>query len=346
VRKKARPAATATLTGVVTGVPSRRYVVSSAVGAAANGSNVVIGANLPSKDEMATAAVTTVHEALRPRLFGIAYRMLGSAAEAEDVVQEAFLRLHQAARDGAQIRSPAGFLVATATRLGIDQLRSARVRREQYVGPWLPEPLLVGPAEAVARVETAEALSLAFLLLLERLSPTERAAFVLREAFGYGYDEIARILDATEPSCRQLVARARRRVREPRQRFTAAPARPEELAGRFLAAAERGDTAGLIAMLADDAAAYFDGGGRAPAPRQTVRGAAAIARVLVGLAEKARRDGLAIVPIAVNGQPGFAVRDPSGALITVAALAFAADRVAAVYAVANPEKLGRDATEE
>src|SRR5688500_13614017 len=119
---------------------------------------------------MAAAAVTTAHEALRPRLFGIAYRMLGSAVEAEDVVQEAFLRLHQAERDGVEVRSPAGFLVAAATRLGIDQLRSARVRREQYVGPWLPEPLLVGSAEAVARVETAEALSLAFMLLIERLS--------------------------------------------------------------------------------------------------------------------------------------------------------------------------------
>ena len=291
-------------------------------------------------DEMAPAAVTTALDEPRPRLFGLAYRMLGSAAEAEDVVQEAFLRLHRGERAGAEVRSPEGVLVTATTRLSIDQLRSARARREQYVGPWLPEPLLVGPNEAVERVETAEALSYAFLLLLERLSPTERAAFVLREAFGYGYGEIALILDATEPSCRQLVARARRRVREPGRRFEARSAHRDELAARFLAAARAGDTAGLVAMLADDAVAYFDGGGRAPAPREPVHGATAVARVLVGLAAKARRDGLAIAPADVNGDPGFAVRDPSGALVTVAVLALAAERVAAIYAVANPAKLG------
>ena len=201
---------------------------------------------------MTDDAVTAFQE-LRPLLFSIAYRMLGSVAEAEDVVQETFVRYHRSLEEGTAIESPKAYLSATATRLAIDQLRSARVRRERYVGTWLPEPLVTdAEPDASEHAETADSLSLAFLVVLESLSPVERAVFLLREVFDYGYGEIAAVVGKTEDNTRQLAVRARRRVDERRPRFEATRRRRDELAARFFAAAERGDMDGLVSMLAAD----------------------------------------------------------------------------------------------
>ena len=217
------------------------------------------------------------YEELRPLLFSIAYRMIGSVSEAEDIVQEAFLRIHRAEAEGTRIESPKAYLSAVTTRLSIDHLKSARVRREQYFGQWLPEPLLTDDAapDAAAHAETADSLSTAFLVLLESLTPVERAVFLLREVFDYGYDEIARIVDRTEDNCRQLYVRARRHVDEGRPRFEASRKHRDELVERFFAAAERGDLAALEEMLAADVVVYGDGGGKAPSWPQPISGASA-----------------------------------------------------------------------
>src|SRR4029079_2468173 len=214
------------------------------------------------------------YEELRPLLFSIAYRMIGSVSEAEDIVQEAFLRIHRAETEGTTIDSPKAYLSAVTTRLGIDHLKSGRRRREQYLGEWLPEPLLTdeGSPDAAAHAETADSLSTAFLVLLESLTPVERAVFLLREAFEYGYDEIARIVERSEENCRQLYVRARRHVDEGRPRFEADRKHRDELVERFFAAAERGDLAALEEMLADDVMVYGDGGGKARA-QDAVQGA-------------------------------------------------------------------------
>src|SRR4051812_18809031 len=186
-----------------------------------------------------------LYEELRPKAFAIAYRMLGSASSAEDVVQEAFLRLHRESASGTAIESPEAYLATVVTRLGIDELRSARARREQYVGEWLPEPIVTaGDDDPAQRAEVADSLSLAFLVLLERLSPEQRAVFLLRDVFDYGYDEIAGIVGKSEPAVRQLAVRARRHVDEGRPRFEASADRRERLAERFFAAVEEGDLAG------------------------------------------------------------------------------------------------------
>src|SRR5918992_1114130 len=226
--------------------------------------------------------VADLYEELRPLMFAIAYRMLGSVSDAEDIVQEAFLRFHRETRAGARIDSPKAYLSAVTTRLGIDHLRSARVRRESYVGPWLPEPLITDEDAAVTRhAETADTLSMAFLLLLESLSPVERAVFLLREVFDYGYDEIAAIVGKSEVNCRQIAARARQHVEEGRPRFEASRRRREELGQRFFAAAEEGDVQGLVRMLAEDVVVYGDGGGRVPgAARQPIHGEDKASRLL------------------------------------------------------------------
>jgi RNA polymerase sigma-70 factor, ECF subfamily len=278
---------------------------------------------------------------LRPRLFGIAYRMLGGAAEAEDVVQEAFLRLHRAQEEGTAVDNPPAFLTTVATRLAIDQLRSARARRERYVGPWLPEPLLADERDVGEHAELAESLSMAFLVVLERLSPVERAVFLLHDVFGYGYDEVAAIVAKSEANCRQLAARARRHVAEGRPRFDASPARRDELAARFLAACEEGDLDGLLGLLAEDAAAYFDAGGKAPAPPRPIFGRAQVARVLIGIAANVARLGYRAVPSRVNGQPGAVFLDGSGAAVGVVEVDVADGAVSAVRAVTNPDKLAR-----
>src|SRR5918912_3410233 len=236
---------------------------------------------------------------LRRLAFAIAYRMLGSVAEAEDVAQETLLRLH----DADDVRNEEAFVTTVSTRLALDVLRSARVRREAYPGSWLPEPLV--DAEAPARVEDEENVSLAFLVLLERLTPDERAVLVLREAFDLGFGEIADILGKSQAACRQLLSRARRRVEAGRPRFDPDPAERDALARRFLAAARDGDLDGLVALLAPDVVLTGDGGGKAGAIPRPMVGAAAVARALVTFYGQSREWGLTLLPARVNGQPGF-----------------------------------------
>jgi RNA polymerase sigma-70 factor (ECF subfamily) len=277
----------------------------------------------------------------RPRLVGLAYRMLGSVGEAEDVAQEALLRLHQATRRGEEIASAPAWLTAVATRLAIDQLRSARVRREAYVGPWLPEPLVADAGEdAAMRVELDETLSMAFLVLLERLGPVERAVFVLREAFGYGYDEIAGILGRSEDSCRQLFSRARRRIAEGRPRFEASRAQREELAARFLDAAERGELGELVTLLAADATFVGDGGGKATAVARPLHGAERVARFIAGLMRRGTRMGVTVRRTDINSQPGIVTLDPDGRVISAMSFAIADGALQSIHSVVNPDKLG------
>lgn len=278
-----------------------------------------------------------VYEKLRPLLFSIAYRMLGSASEAEDIVQEAFLRFHRAQEEGERIDSPRAWLSAVTTRLSIDQLRSARVRRETYTGTWLPEPLLT--ADEPDHAETADSLSMAFLVLLESLSPVERAVFLLREVFDYPYGEIAEVIGKSEVATRQLAVRARRHVEERKPRFEADRKRREELASRFFAAAEEGDTAGLMNLLADDVVLYGDGGGKAPALARPLYGAQRVAKTLVNWTKQAARAGLSFELTAVNGEPGAVARDADGRVVSVLSLHIADGVVESVRSVVNPDKL-------
>jgi RNA polymerase sigma-70 factor, ECF subfamily len=281
-----------------------------------------------------------VFQDLRPLLFSIAYRMLGSVAEAEDVVQETFIRYHRALEDGTDIESPKAYLSATATRLAIDNLRSARVRRERYVGTWLPEPLVTDTEEDVAQhAETADSLSLAFLVVLESLSPVERAVFLLREVFDYRYDEIASVVGKTEDNTRQLAVRARRRVDERRPRFEASRRQRAELAERFFAAVDNGDTEGLVEMLAADVVLYGDGGGKAPAIPRPLYGRKRVAKALAGWGVQGKRVAVEIDPVEINGQPGARAVTADGRLLSVLALDIADGVVQAVHSIINPEKL-------
>jgi RNA polymerase sigma-70 factor (ECF subfamily) len=248
-------------------------------------------------------------EALRRRGFGVAYRMLGSVSEAEDIAQEALLRL---TRQEGPIDEPAAWMTTVVTRLSINVLRSARARRESYVGPWLPEPLVEDPAPGPAsRVELADSLSLALLVLLERLTPVERAAYLLREVFGYQYAEIAEIIEQTEVNSRQLVTRARKHLEANRPRFDADEAARDALLERFLAAAEEGDLEALEELLAKDAVLYADSGGKAMAPREPLVGAALIARFMAAVAQARPPSGeLESRRVRVNGQPGRVLRGP------------------------------------
>lgn len=280
------------------------------------------------------------YEELRPLLFSIAYRMIGSVSEAEDIVQESFLRIHRAEAEGTKIESPKAYLSAVTTRLSIDHLKSARVRREQYVGQWLPEPLLTDPAPAAAaHAETADSLSMAFLVLLESLTPVERAVFLLREVFDYGYGEIARIVERTEDNCRQLYVRARRHVDEGRPRFEASRQQRDELARRFFAAAEQGDTEALVEMLAADAVVYGDGGGRAPSWPKPIYGRERVARLMAGAVTQAKELGGSIQPIEVNGQPGVMFADEDGRIAVVMSVDIADGVVQTIRSVINPDKL-------
>ena len=280
------------------------------------------------------------YEDHRGLLFSIAYRMLGSVTEAEDVVQEAFLRFHRATTEGEVIDSPKAYLSTVATRLAIDQLRSARMNREQYVGTWLPEPLLTEEVEDAARhTETADSLSMAFLLILETLSPVERAVFLLREVFGYEYAEIAEIVGKTEDNARQLAARARKRLEVKRPRFEASKRKREELARSFLAAVVDGDMDALVGILAADAMVQGDGGGKAAAVPRSIVGREQAARFLLGLGRFGRRTELRVVPREVNGQPGFVAVEPDGRVASVMTVEIADGFVQAVRAVVNPDKL-------
>lgn len=242
--------------------------------------------------------------------FGVAYRMLGSVSEAEDVTQEALLRLTGQHDD---IDEPAAWVTTVTTRLSINVLRSARVRRESYVGPWLPEPLVEDPAPGPAsRAELADSLSLALLVLLERLSPVERAAYLLREVFGYDYVQIAEIIERTEVNARQLVTRARRHLDASRPRFDADERARDALLERFLAAAERGDLDALEELLAQDAVLYADSGGKAMAPPEPLVGAALIARFMAAVAQaRPSSEAFEERPVRVNGQPGRLLRGPA-----------------------------------
>jgi RNA polymerase sigma-70 factor, ECF subfamily len=277
---------------------------------------------------------------LRPLLFSIAYRMVGSVSEAEDLVQEAFLRYHRAVAGGTEVTSARAYLSAATTRLAIDHLRSARVRRERYVGAWLPEPLVTGQEpDPAGHAETADSLSLAFLVLLERLSPVQRAVFLLHEVFGYGYAEIAPLVGRSEEACRQVAVRARRHVEAGRPRFEASRRQREELAARFFAAVERGDTEGLVGLLAADAVLHGDGGGKAPALAAPVHGAERIARFLIGLTRRGRAAGIGARPAEINGHPGLLTTDPDGRLLGVLAVDIADGRVQTVRSIVNPDKL-------
>jgi RNA polymerase sigma-70 factor (ECF subfamily) len=277
-----------------------------------------------------------VFERHRSRLFGIAYRMLGSVHDAEDVVQEAYLRWHQA--DAAEVRTPEAWLVAVTTRLSIDRLRHAAVERERYAGMWLPEPIATDPASVPdRRADLASDLSMAFLVLLERLAPEERAALLLRDVFDSGYDEIARVLEKSEPACRQLVHRARERVRGDRSRFAVAPETRERLLERLLAALHADDQDAVLALVAEDATWTSDGGGRVPATRKVVRGAERVARLLLGL-ERKWGDIVRHRVAWINGEPALATY-ADGRLAFTTSVVTDGERLLAFYRVLNPEKL-------
>jgi RNA polymerase sigma-70 factor (ECF subfamily) len=280
-------------------------------------------------------------EQLRPYLFAIAYRMLGSVAEAEDVVQEAYLRYHEADADPD---SPKAYLATVTTRLAIDELRSARARREVYPGQWLPEPIVED--EAARHAETADTLSLAFLHLLEKLSPVERAVFLLREVFDYPYEQVAEIVGKSPENCRQILTRAHAHIEEGRRRFDVSREEREEVAHRIQAAWEEGDTDGLVELLAADVTIYGDGGGKAPALPHPMVGAERVAKALTGWGRKARDHGYVPRPVLVNGEPGVLFADEDGATVWVSALEIADGVVVAVRSVLNPDKLAHLTTSD
>jgi RNA polymerase sigma-70 factor, ECF subfamily len=284
--------------------------------------------------------MTEIYEKLRPLLFSIAYRMLGSASEAEDIVQEAFLRFHRASEDGEKIGSAKAFLTTVTTRLCIDHLRSARVRRESYTGTWLPEPLLTEQVpDASQHAETADSLSMAFLVLLESLSPVERAVFLLRDVFDYPYAEIAQTIGKSEDNARQLAVRARRHVEERKPRFEADKRAREELAARFFEAAGEGDTEGLMKLLADDVVFYGDGGGKGPAIVRPLYGRDRVGRFLRKLLLQADRTGMVLEPAEVNGEPGAVARAPDGSIVSVLSMQIADGQIQSMRSVVNPDKL-------
>ncbi len=288
-------------------------------------------------------SISDRYATFRPLMFSIAYRMTGSIADAEDIVQEAFLRLTRVLGEGASITSPKAYLATATTRLAISHLRSARVRRESYVGTWLPEPLVAGTEHAepdpADQAEMSDSLSMAFLVLLESLSPTERAVFLLHEVFGYGYGEIAEITGKSEPNCRQIFARARHHVDEGKPRFEASRQQREEVARRFLAVTEGGDLSALLELLAPDVVMVGDGGGKAPAVGAPVLGRDQVARFILGLVRRLNLLGVRIELAWVNGQPGGVAYDPEGLVISVLALDVADGMVQAVRSVVNPDKL-------
>jgi len=276
----------------------------------------------------------------RPLMVSIAYRMTGSISDAEDIVQEAFLRLTRVLRDGTSIEAPKAYLATATTRLAISHLRSARVRRESYVGAWLPEPLLTGsepdPAE---RAEMSDSLSMAFLVLMESLTPTERAVFLLHEVFSYGYQEIADITGKSEPNCRQILARARHHVDEQKPRYETSRTQSEEVARRFFEAAGGGDLAALLELLAPDVTMVGDGGGKAWAAARPFHGPEQVARFMLGLARRGPKLGARVELAWVNGQPGAVTYDAAGRVINVFALDIADGLVQTIRSVINPDKL-------
>jgi RNA polymerase sigma-70 factor, ECF subfamily len=273
---------------------------------------------------------------LRASLFGVAYRMLGSATDAEDVLQEAYVRW--TARGPGDVTAPSAYLTTIVTRLCIDQLRSARVRRESYKGPWLPEPVEVDAPGPDDSAELADSLSLAFLVLLEELQPVERAAFLLHDVFDYPYGAIAGIVDKTEAACRQLVSRARRRVDARHQRFPADATRGRELTRQFVVACGTGDVDGLLALLAEDVVVWTDGGGKVRAALRPVTGPHRAARFLLSVARRVA-DGVSIRELVLNGQPGVVFEEADGRVILALTVDVLDDLIVDVRVVTNPDKL-------
>src|SRR5215217_6108588 len=278
---------------------------------------------------------------LRPASFAIAYRMLGSVSGAEDVVQEALLRVHHALDAGEQIALPHAFVATITTRLAINELRSARARRERYVGEWLPEPIITdGDDDPARHAETADSLSVAMLVLLETLSPEQRAVLLLRDVFAYGYPEIAEIVGKSEDNARQLATRARRHVQERRPRFQTTREQRDELAERFFAAVEQGDLAGLEALLAHDVELTGDGGGKVPALARSLHGRNRVARTLINrIRLGARVPGVSLRPVEVNGGPGALFLDAQQRVISVLALDVAGGQIRSISGIVNPDKL-------
>lgn len=278
---------------------------------------------------------------LRPVSFAIAYRMLGSVSEAEDIVQEALLRLHRALEDGEEIRSPRAFVATVTTRLAINELRSARARRERYVGEWLPEPIVTdGRDDPAQHAEMADSLSLAMLVLLESLSAEQRAVLLLHDVFDYDHAQIAEIIGKSEVNVRQLATRARRHIEQRRPRFQASHEHQQELSRRFFAAAQEGDLSGLEALLAHDVVLTADGGGKVPALARSVRGRDRVARMLVDRIKLlARIPGVQMRPTEVNGSPGTLLLDSNDRLIGVWVLETGRGQIHSVNSIVNPDKL-------
>ncbi|MGN6167696.1 MAG: RNA polymerase sigma-70 factor [Solirubrobacteraceae bacterium] len=279
-------------------------------------------------------------EELRPVSFAIAYRMLGSISEAEDVVQEALLRVHQALEAGEEIVSPHAFVATVTTRLSINELRSARARRERYVGEWLPEPMVTdGHDDPAQHAEMADSLSLAMLVMLESLSPEQRAVLLLHDVFDYNHAQIAEIIGKREENVRQLATRARRHVEQRRPRFQTTREQREKLAGRFFRATEQGDLAGLEALLASDVQLTGDGGGKVPALARTLRGRARVASTIINWPRITSLPGVSLRPVEVNGDPGALYLDPQQRLIAVIALEIADGQIRGIRSIVNPDKL-------
>jgi RNA polymerase sigma-70 factor (ECF subfamily) len=277
---------------------------------------------------------------LRSLMFSIAYRMLGSAVEAEDIVQDAFLRYHRALAEGTVVESPKAFLSGVTTRLGIDHLRSAKVRRRATSACGCPSRCSPTVALRTRRAgRAADSLSMAFLLVLERLNPVERAVFLLRDVFDYPYEEIAGIVDKTEANCRQIAARARRHVAAGRPRFNPAPDESADLAATFCAAMTEGNLDQLVSLLVEDVVVYGDSGGTRPSWPKPIIGQAAVARLLAGLGGSINAIGLSLRPAEVNGGPGAEVRDAAGRLVNVFSLEVARGKIGVVRSVINPDKL-------
>jgi RNA polymerase sigma-70 factor, ECF subfamily len=303
----------------------------------ANGGRIGEGSREPGEDAVDPSEAFDRH---CPLLFSIAYRMLGSVMDAEDVVQEAYLRWQRT--PGTEVRSPRAYLSSVVTRLCIDQLRSARAQREQYVGPWLPEPLLTEepPLEVGDATVLDESLSMAFLVLLENLNPTERAVFLLREVFDYDYDydEISHLVGKSEANCRQIARRARQSVAARRPRFERSPEQEERLIGRFVEACTSGDMEGLLGVLSDDITVWSDGGGKARAALNPIYGSDRVARFLLGILREVPPD-FVVRQVQINGQPGI-VGYTGGRPMGVLTLDIWDGRIRAIRIVVNPEKLG------
>jgi RNA polymerase sigma-70 factor (ECF subfamily) len=285
----------------------------------------------------------TTFQQYRPLLFAIAYRMLGSAAEAEDIVQDAYLRFQAASLEG--VESPKAYLSTIVTRLCLNQLTSARARRETYLGPWLPEPILSANYPELADPETRfsdyESISIAFLTLLEKLTPAERAVFILHEVFDYEYKEIAHILGKSEAACRKLFSRAKGYLAENRPRFKASPEEHRRLLEQFMWAAGNGDLEGLTALLAEDVTFWADGGGKVRgAALQPVHGRAAVARFVLGVSSRFAPAGARLLVADVNGKPTLLICYEDGAPAIVISLEVGEGRIQSIWAIANPDKLG------